>query len=75
MVPSVFMDYDLLEAMEKIYDQASRVVRRIDGEILSTISPEEIREVSHLGPRANYHVPIDLKGLEKEYMSKKDAVR
>ena len=42
VVPSVFMDYDLLEAVAKNYDQATRVVRRIDGEILITISPEEI---------------------------------
>jgi len=75
VVPSVFMDYDLLEAMEKNYDQAIRVVRRIDGEILVTISPEEIRQVSGLGPLTNYHVHIDLKRLEKEHMSKKDAIR
>ena len=31
VVPSVFMDYDLLEAMAKNYDQAIRVVRRTDG--------------------------------------------
>ena len=60
------MDYDLLEAMAKNYDQATRVVRRIDGEILITISPKEIKKVFHLGPLTNYHVPIDLKGLEKE---------
>ena len=53
MVPSVFMDYDLLEAMEKNYDQAIRVVRRIDGEILITIILEEIREVFNLGPLTN----------------------
>ena len=40
VVPSVFMDYDLLEAMAKNYDQATRVVRRVDSEILITISLE-----------------------------------
>ncbi len=48
MVPSVIMDYDLVEAMEKNYDQAIRVVRRVDGEILITISPKEIRQVFSL---------------------------
>ena len=75
MVPSVFMDYDLLEAVAKNYDQALRVVRRTNGEILITISAEEIREVFNLGPITDYHVPIDLKGLENEYMSKRDAIR
>ena len=75
VVPSVFMDYDLLEAVEKIYDQATRVVRRVDGEILVTISPEEIRIVFRLEPLTGYHVPINLIDLEKEYMSKKDVVR
>ena len=75
VVPSVFMDYDLLEAVVKNYDQATRVVRRVDGEILITISPEESREVFRLGPLTRYHVPIDLTDLEKEYMSKKDVVR
>jgi hypothetical protein len=75
VVPSVFMDYDLLEAVARNYDQATRVVRRIDGEILITISPEEIREVFRLGPFTEYHVPINLEDLEKEYMSKKDIIR
>ncbi len=64
VVPSVLMGYDLLEAMAKSYDQATRVVRRVDGEILITISPEEIREVFHLGPLTRYHVPINLTDLE-----------
>ena len=69
VVPSVFMDYDLLEAMEKSYDQATRVVRRTDGEFLITISPEEIREVFCLMSLTKYHVPINLKDLEKECIS------
>ena len=60
VVPSVFMDYDLLEAIAKNYDQTLRVIRRDDGEILITISPEEIREVFNLGPFTRHHVPIDL---------------
>ena len=75
VVPSVFMDYDLLEVVAKSYDQATRVVRRTDGEFLITISLEEIREVFCLMPLTKYHVPINLKDLEKEYMSKKDVVR
>ena len=75
VVPSVFLDYDLLEVVEKNYDQDIRVVRRTNGEILIAISLEEIKEVFGLGPLTNYHVPIELKGLEKEYMSKKDIVR
>ena len=55
VVPSVVMDYD----------RATRVVRRIDGEILITISLEEIREAFHLAPLTMYHVPINLKYLEK----------
>ena len=43
VVPSVFMDYDLLEAIARNYDQAIRVVRRTDGVPL-IISPDEIRE-------------------------------
>ena len=75
VVPSVFMDYDLLEAIAKSYDQATRVVRRADAEILISISPEEIRKVFCLGPLTKYHVPIDLIDLENEYMSKKDVIR
>lgn len=75
MVPIVFMDYDLLEAIAKNYDQALRVVRRADGEILITVSPKESREIFSLGPITDYHVPIDLRGLENEYMSKRDAIR
>lgn len=61
--------------MAKNYDQATRVVRRIDGEIIITINPKEIREVFRLGPLTRYHVPINLKDLKEEYMSKKDIVR
>lgn len=68
MVPSVFMDYDLLEAIAKNYDQTLRVVRRDDGEILITISPKEIRKVFNLGHVTDYHVPMSLKGLENEYI-------
>ena len=75
VVPSVFMDFDLLEAIAKNYDQATKVVRRMDSEVLITISPEEIREVFSLGPLTRYHVPINLIELEKEYMSKRDVVR
>ena len=75
VVPSVFMDYDLLEAIAKSYDQATRAVRRVDGEILISISPEEIRKVFCLGPLTRYHVPIDLTDLENEYMLKKDVIR
>lgn len=74
VVPSVFMDFDLLKAVAKNYDQAVRVVRRVDGVPLLTISPEEIQEVFGLEPLTDYHVPIDLQGLEREYMSKKDAI-
>ena len=42
MVPSVFMDYDLLEVVAKYYDLEIIVVRRIDSVSLVTISPEEI---------------------------------
>ena len=69
------MDYDLLEAIVKSYDQTTREVRRADGEILVSISPEEIREVFCLGPLTRSHVPIDLTNLENEYMSKQDAIR
>ena len=66
MVPSVFMDYDLLEAIAKNYDQTIRVVRRIDGVPLIKISPDEIREVFRLEPLADFHVPINLQESEKE---------
>ena len=42
VVPSVFMDYDILEAVAKNYDSKIRVVRRIDGESLVKINPKEI---------------------------------
>ena len=42
VVPSVFMDYDLLEAIEKSYDHATRVVRRLDGEVPVSISSVKI---------------------------------
>ena len=38
MVPSVFMEYDLLEVVAKKKGLAIRVVRRVDGEPLVTIS-------------------------------------
>ena len=60
MVPSVFMDYDLLEAVAKNYDLAIRVVSRVDGESLVVISPKEISEVFGLEKLIEYHVPIDL---------------
>ena len=50
------MDYDLLEAIAKNYDQAIRVVRRKDGVPLISISLEEIRKVFHLEPLSDYHV-------------------
>ena len=75
VVPSVFMDYDLLEAIAKNYDQAIRVVRRKDGKPLLSINPEEIREVFHLEPLSEYHVSINLPELESEYKTKKDAIR
>ena len=75
VVPSVFMDYDLLEAISKNYDQAIRVVRRKDGMPLVSINPEEIREVFHLEPLSDYHVSINLPELEKEYIMKKDIIR
>ena len=75
VVPSVFMDYDLLEAIAKKYDQAIRVIRRTDGMPLISISPEEIREVFQLEPLSDYHVPINLVELENEYKAKKDEIR
>ena len=42
VVPNVFMVYDLLEFVAKNYYSIIRVVRRIDGEPLITISLEEI---------------------------------
>ena len=75
MVPSVFMDYDLLEAIAINYDQAIRVVRRTDGVPLIRISPEEIREVFCLEPLTDFHVPINLQDLENEYKEKKDVIR
>ena len=45
----MFMDYNLLEAIARNYDQAIRVVRRTDGVPLIKISPDEIREVFSLG--------------------------
>ena len=71
----MFMDYDLLEAIARNYDQEIRVVRRTDGVPLVTISPDEIREVFRLKPLIDYHVPINLQELEKEYMEKKDVIR
>lgn len=75
VVPNVFMDFDLLEAITKKYYLEIRVVRRLDGECLVTISPKEIWEVFGLKPLSKYHIPIDLQELEKEYLSKKDKVR
>lgn len=75
VVPNVFMDVDLLMTITKSYDPTIKVVRRIDGECLITISPKEIREVFGLGPLSDYHIPIDLKGLEKEYLSRRDMIR
>ena len=69
------MDYDFLEAISKNYDQAIRVVRRKDGVPLVLITPEEIREVFHLEPLSNYHVPINLLELENEYKEKKNVIR
>ena len=40
VVPSVFMDYDLLEAIAINYDQDIRMVRRTDGVSLIRNSPE-----------------------------------
>ena len=45
VVPRVFMDYDLIEAIAKTYDQVIRVIRRTNGMPLISISREEIREV------------------------------
>ena len=42
---------------------------------LVIISPEEIREVVGLEPLIDYHVPINLQELEKEYMSKRNVIR
>ena len=75
MVPSVFMDSSLLMAIAKIYDPKVSVVIRIDGECLITISPEEIRDFFGLEPLSDYHIPIELQELEKEYLSKKDKIR
>ena len=75
VVPSMFMDYDLLEAISINYHQAIRVVRNIDGVPLIRISPKEIREVFHLEPLTKYHVPINLQELEEEYKAKKDVIR
>lgn len=69
------MDYDLLEAIAKNYDQAIRVVRRKDGVPLVLITPEEIREAFHLEPLLDYHVQINMLELENEYKSKKDVIR
>ena len=44
------MDFDLLEVFAKNYDQEIRVVRRVDGEPLVTISLEVIQEVFGLEP-------------------------
>ena len=54
------MDYDLLEFISNKYDQVIRVVRRVDGVPLISISLEEIREVFRLEPLSDYHVPINL---------------
>ena len=42
VVSSFFMDFDLLEAITKNHDQASRIVMRVDGVPLVTISPKDI---------------------------------
>lgn len=60
VVPSVFMDYGLLQAISNKCDQAIRVVRRNDGMPLILVSPEEIREVFYLEPLSGYHVSINL---------------
>lgn len=75
VVPSVFMDCDLLEAIAKKYGQAIWVVRRTNGMPLISISSEEIREVFKLEPLSDYHVPISLPELENEYKEKKDEIR
>ena len=69
------MDYDLLEAIAKNYDQAIRVVRRKDGVPLVSITPEEIREVFHLEPLSDYHVQINLLKLDNGYKAKKAVIR
>jgi hypothetical protein len=42
VVLGVFMDADLLMAIAQNYDPAARIVRRLDGEFLISISAEEI---------------------------------
>ena len=74
VVSSIFMDFDLLETIAKNYDQANRIIRRTDGLPLVTINPKEIRELFGLEPLIDYHVPINLQELEKEYMSKRDVI-
>ena len=69
------MDYDLLEAVAKNYDQDFKVVRRVDGVPLLTVSPKEILDIFGIELLIDYHVPIDLRGLEKEYMLEKDNIR
>lgn len=69
------MDYNLIQAIANKYDQAIRLVRRNDGMPLNLVSPEEIREVFHLEPLSDYHVPINLPELENEYSAKKDVIR
>ena len=42
VVPSMFMNYDLLKAVVKSFDHATRVVRRLDGRVPVFISLVEV---------------------------------
>ncbi len=50
-------------------------MRRDDGVPLVSISLEEIREVFHLEPLSDYHVPINFPELKNEYKARRDVVR
>lgn len=67
VVPSVFMDENLLKMLAKRYDLMLRVVKNHARDSLFRVTTKVIREVFMLNPNHALHEKIDLDDLQSRY--------
>lgn len=75
VVPSVFLDVDLMIQIAKSYDPITREVRDVKGQLLIKLSAEEIRKVFRLSEPSGSLENIDFEELRQVYDAQRNYFR
>lgn len=75
IVPSVFMDKDLLTLIAQNYDPIARCIRNVKGSALIEIKDDEFKSVYKLSEASNLLEPIDFESLAQVYDAQRDHLR